>query len=149
MAVLLFLCTFNVFADIMALLLPLDMLRDQIPLVFHSFIYHGLIISDAVIAGHILKNRSKYSFKNCVILFFITAFIAQVINISAHYLINDIYREPNMFYINPFMPTKQPVFAYIAENYGIITENIIYIICLIVSSYLLYRFEKKYILNRK
>lgn len=147
--ILVYLSTFNIFGDIAALIFPNDMLRDQIPLVFHSFIFHGLIISLAIISIHILKNRNNYNFKSSVILFLITAFIAEIVNITAHYLINNISREPNMFYISPYMATTQPVFGYIASNYGINIEIIIYTILLILSAYLFYRLEIKYLLPFK
>ena len=54
-AFLVFLASFSLFSDIVALALPYDMLRDQIILTVHSFIYHGLIITEAMISLLILK----------------------------------------------------------------------------------------------
>ena len=48
--ILVFFVTFSIFTDIMALLLPLDMLRMQVPLFIHSFAYHGFIISDVIMS---------------------------------------------------------------------------------------------------
>lgn len=136
--ILVYLSTFSIVGTIIALILPYDMLRDQIPLVFHSFIYHGLIISIGIIAIHILKNRNNYNFRSSIILFIITAFIAEIINVIAHYLIHDIKREPDMFYINPFMQTTQPIFGCIAAKYGNTIEIIIYLSSIIIGSYLIY-----------
>ena len=73
----------------MALIVPLDMLRIQIPLFIHSFAYHGLIISIAIMAILILKKRNNYNFRNTIYLFLFMAFIAEIINvISMLYLFN-------------------------------------------------------------
>lgn len=136
--ILVFFATYSIFTDIMALIVPLDMLRMQIPLFIHSFAYHGFIISEAIMAILILKRRSNYSFKNSLYLFCFVAFIAEIINVVLHLLINDIDREPNMFYITPFFATKQPVLSDIAQKYGIITEVIIYLLGISLVSYGLY-----------
>ena len=60
-------------------------------------------------------------------------------------LISGKTQESNMFYINPYIATGQPVFSYIADTYGIIIEIIIYLILLIFSAYIIYRLEKIYI----
>ena len=146
--ILLYLGTFSLLGTIMALIFPGDMLRDQILLTYHSFIYHGLIISLSIMAIHILKYRKNISFNKTIRLFFMTAFIAEIVNITSHYVINDISREPNMFYINPYIATRQPVFSYIADTYGIIIEIIIYLTLLIFSTYIIYRLEKRYIFDR-
>lgn len=136
--ILVYLVTFSLFADVMALILPLDMMREQIPLFIHSFAYHGLIISIVIMAFLILKKRKNYNFKSALKLFFFTAFIAEVINVVAHYLINDVNREPNMFYITPFFPTKQAILSTIAEKYGIFTELVIYLLGIALASYGIY-----------
>jgi len=67
------------------------------------------------------------------------AFIAEVINVISHLLINDIKREANMFYITPFYETTQPIFNYIALKFGIFSEIIIYLSCISLFAYVLYR----------
>ena len=146
--ILVFFATYSIFTDIMALLLPLDMLRMQVPLFIHSFAYHGLIISLAIMAIIILKKRSNYNFKNSLYLFFFMAFIAEIINVTSHLLINDIDREPNMFYITPFFATKQPILSTIALKYGIITEVILYLLSISLVAYGLYNLILKKKLNK-
>lgn len=59
-------------------------------------------------------------------------------------LINDINREPNMFYITPFFATKQPILKDIALRFGIITEVIIYLSGISLIAYGIYNlFLKK------
>lgn len=136
--ILVFFATYSIFTDIMALILPLDMLRIQIPLFIHSFAYHGFIISEVIMAILILKKRNNYNFINAFYLFHFMAFIAEIINIISHYLINDINREPNMFYITPFFATKQPILSEIASRLGIIPEVIIYLSGISLVAYALY-----------
>lgn len=145
-AILVFFVTYSIFTDIMALLLPIDMLRIQIPLFIHSFAYHGFIISEVIMAYLILKKRKHYNFKSALYLFFFMAFIAQIINVVSHLLINDVDREPNMFYITPFFATKQPVLSIIAQRFGIITEVVIYLTGISLVAYGLYNLLLK---NRK
>ncbi len=137
-ALLVFLATFSLLSDIVALILPYDMLRIQIVLFIHSFIYHGLIITEAMIAILILNRRKNFSFYPSVILFLIVAAVAEIINVTAHKILNNIYIEPNMFYISPAYPTTQPVFNQIAVNFGIAFEIIIYLLSIIAGSYLIY-----------
>ena len=136
--ILVFFATYSIFTDIMALILPLDMLRIQMPLFIHSFAYHGFIISEVIMAILILKRRENYNFRNSLYLFYIMAFIAEIINIISHYFINDINREPNMFYITPFFATKQPILSEIATRLGIIPEVILYLLGISLVSYCLY-----------
>ena len=73
-----------------------------------------------------------------MILFLIVAAVAEIINVTAHKILNNIYIEPNMFYISPAYPTTQPVFNQIAVNFGITVEIIIYLLSIIAGSYLIY-----------
>ena len=141
-AILIYLTTYSLFTDIIALLLPYDMLRDQIVLTTHSFIYHGLIISEAIIALLILKNKKGLCFKNTLYLFAFTALIAEIINIVSHKILNNIKIEPNMFYITLAYPTTQPILNDIANRYGILFEIFIYLLGISLFSYLLFLVEK-------
>ena len=80
-------------------------------------------------------------------MFMVFAFIAEIINVTAHQIFNDITVEPNMFYINPYFPTTQPILSVIAMKYGIITEIIIYLLLINSISYLIYRLIAKKIYN--
>lgn len=140
---LVFLASFSLFADIIALALPYDMLRDQILLVIHSFAYHGLIITQAIIAIIILSKRKRVTFTPSACLFLVMALVAAVINTISHLIFNNIYVEPNMFYITFSYPTTQPVFHDIAVRYGIFIEIILYLSLIILFSYLFFLIEKK------
>ena len=146
-ALLVFLATFSLLSDVVALALPYDMLRKQAVLFVHSFAYHGLIITLAMLAIMILNKRKDYRFYPSVVLFLIMAFIAEVINVTSHQILNNIYLEPDMFYISPAYPTTQPVFDQIALRFGIYTEIVVYLLSIILGSYLIYLiiryFQKK------
>lgn len=142
--VLVFLSTFSLFTDLIALALPLDMLRDQILLTIHSFAYHGLILSQAILAIRILRQRKGYHFYPSIFLFLFMAMIAEIINVVSHFFLHDIHREPDMFYITLSYPTTQPVFHEIALHYGIFWEIIIYLSSIILASYLLFVIERKF-----
>ena len=131
MAALVFLATYSLFADIIAIALPYDMLRPQIALVVHSFAYHGLVITESMIAMMILS------------IFLAMAAIAEVINVVSHAILNDIHVEPNMFYITLAYPTTQPVLHDIAVNYGIPVEIVIYLGLLILMSYIVFLLWRK------
>ena len=146
--ILVFLSTFSLFADIVALFLPYDMLRDQIVLTVHSFAYHGLIIIQSLTAVIILSRKEKIRFLPSVSLFLLMALIAQIINIVSHHIFNDIHTEPDMFYITLSYPTTQPIFHEIALAWGIPTEIVIYLSSVVLCSWLIFIAERKF-LSRK
>ncbi len=144
-AFLVFLATYSVLGAVVALILPYDMLRPQIALVIHSFAYHGLMLTEAVIAVLILSKRSgkeKPAFLPATVLFLIMAAIAEMINVISHSILQDPRLDPNMFYITPFYPSTQPVFSDIAVRYGIPVEIAAYIGVIIIASLCLFMIEK-------
>lgn len=141
---LVFLSSFSLFSAIVALAVPADMLRPQILLAVHGFIYHGIMVLEALIAITCLKRRrkrEKIRFRPAIGLFLIMCMIAEVINCIAHYLIPDRQPEADMFYITPFYPSTQPVCAQVAAKLGILPEIIIYCTAIIVISWLLFLIE--------
>ncbi|MCR4855851.1 MAG: YwaF family protein [Erysipelotrichaceae bacterium] len=144
---LVFLASFSLFTDVIALILPYDMLRDQIVLFVHSFAYHGLIISCAIISLFVLKKRQDIRFLPSIYLFLSMALIAFIINIVSHAILHDIYREPNMFYITLSYPTTQPVFHEIALRFSIPVEIFSYLSFIILFSGLLFWIEKRFFLG--
>ena len=144
-AFLVFLSSFSLMSTIAALILPMDMLRDQILLTIHSFVYHGLILSCSLTSYLILKKRKNISFLPSIYLFLFMAAIAEIINVSAHLLLNDIYIEPNMFYITLSYPSTQPVFHEIALRFSIPFEILVYLLTIILFSYLLFQLEKHFL----
>ena len=137
-AALVFLCTFSVIGAVFALLFPEDMMRPQILLFCHSFLYHALMLLEGVTAFRILKKRDSVSFLPALLLFVCMAAAAEIINVVSHFAIRDVSREANMFYITPFYPSTQPVFAAIAEHAGIAVEIIVYLGMIALGAFGLY-----------
>jgi hypothetical protein len=138
-ALLVFLSSYNIVAALGALIFPYDMMRPQIPLFVHSFLYHGLMLVQSLGAVLILKKAGRKPFLPACILFCIMAAMAEVINVISHHLIHDFSLEANMFNITPYYPSTQPVFHDIAVKLGILPEILIYLGFITLLSWGLYR----------
>lgn len=141
--VLVFLSTFTIFASIMALAVPGDMMRPQILLFCHSFFYHIAMIVEGLAAMRILLRRGKVRFWPSAVLFLCMAAVAEVINLVSHRIIGDTHVEANMFYITPYYPSTQPVLHDIAVKLGIGMEIVIYLIGIILISFGIFVLEFK------
>ena len=137
-ATLVFLCTFSVIGAVFALLFPEDMMRDQILLFCHSFLYHAVMLLEGWIAFRILKQRSRVSFFPALLLYLGMAAVAELVNVASHFIVRDIHNEANMFYITPFYPSTQPVFSAIAAHAGIAVEIIVYLGVIALAAFGLY-----------
>ena len=126
-AMLVFLCTFSMIGAVFALLFPEDMMRPQILLFCHSFLYHAVMLLDGLIAFRILRKRGKAQFLPALLLYLGMAVVAEIVNAASHLIIRDIHYEANMFYITPFYPSTQPVFSSIATHAGIAVEIVVYL----------------------
>lgn len=140
-AVLVFLCTFSVIGATFALLFPEDMMRPQILLFCHSFLYHAVMLLEGLIAFRILKRRKAVSFLPALLLYLGMAAVAEIINIVSHFAVRNISSEANMFYITPFYPSTQPVFSAIAAHAGIAVEIVVYLGVIALGAFGLYLLE--------
>ena len=146
-AVLVFLCTFSMIGAAFALLFPADMMRPQILLFLHSFLYHAVMLFEGLIAFRVLKRRKAASFFPALLLYLGMAAVAEIINTASHLIIRDIRYEANMFYITPFYPSTQPVFDVIAARAGIAVEIAVYLGAIALGAFGLYLLEFR--LHRK
>ncbi len=139
-ALLVFLSSFSLLAAVIALLVPGDMLRPQVPLFCHSFAYHTVMAAESIAAVCILKRRKPApSFRPALILFLITAAVAEAVNVVCHTFFGEYKPVANMFNITPYHPSTQPVFHQIAVTLGVIPEIVIYLAVIILASWGLYR----------
>ena len=138
---LVFLSTFTPLAAVMALAVPDDMMRPQIALFCHSFLYHLLMLVECLAAMRILLRRERVRFMPAAILFLCMAAVAQAINVISHRVIGNIYVEANMFYITPYYPSTQPVYHEIAVKLGVWTEIAVYLLSIILASFLIFLLE--------
>ena len=146
-ATLVFLCTFSVIGAVFALLFPEDMMRPQILLFCHSFLYHAVMLLEGLIAFRILRKRGKAQFLPALLLYLCMAAVAEIVNVVSHFLIRNISYEANMFYITPFYASTQPVFAAIAKHAGIAVEIVVYLGVIALGAFGLFLLEFK--LHRK
>lgn len=146
-AVLVFLCTFSVIGAVFALLFPEDMMRPQILLFCHSFLYHAVMLLEGLIAFRILRKRGKARFFPALLLYLCMAVVAEIVNVVSHFLIRNISYEANMFYITPFYPSTQPVFDAIAKQAGIAVEIVVYLGVIALGAFGLFLLEFR--LHRK
>ncbi|MBR6404762.1 MAG: hypothetical protein IKS18_01035, partial [Lachnospiraceae bacterium] len=126
--------------------------RIQILLATHGFLYHGLMILQSMAAILILGKRragtpkgfgnALRAFTPSVVLFLVTAVIAEIVNIASHLALHDRKREPNMFNITPYYESTQPVFHEIALAIGIIPEIILYLFLIILVAFGIFVLER-------
>ncbi len=148
-ALLVFLSTFSLFAAVIALIVPSDMLRPYVLLTAHGFLYHGMMIVLALAAMLAVYRREDVKFAPAVRLFAWMAAVAEVINVVSHMLLHDIYREPNMFYITPYYESTQVILHDIAVKLGIPAEIFIYLAAIALISFGLYLLERKIFKQKK
>lgn len=137
-AVLVFLASFSLVAALAALVFPGDMLRPQILLFCHSFLYHTVMVLESLIAIRLLLRRERASFLPAAGMFLVMAAVAEVINVITHALIGERGHASNMFNITPYYPTTQPVFGEIALRLGVIPEIFIYLGFITLLSFLIH-----------
>ena len=139
-ALLVFLGSFSLLAAAVALLVPGDMLRPQIALFCHSFAYHFVMVVESIAAVCILTRREKRApFLPALIVFLVTAVVAEIINVVCHTFFGDRPPVANMFNITPYHPSTQPVFHQIALSLGVLPEIVIYLCVIILASWGLYK----------
>ena len=146
-ACLAFLATFGVIGGVMALAFPADMMRPQILLFVHSFWYHGAMLAESLAAGLVLRRRREARYLPAVWMFLGMALAAEVINVVSFQLIQDTGRSANMFNITPYYPSTQPVFHEIALAVGIGPEIVIYLGCIVLGGFLLWKAQRAGLAN--
>ena len=148
-AVLVFLCTCSAIGAIAALILPEDMMRPQIVLFCHSFLYHGAMLVEGLAAMLLLVRRRRAPYLPCAVLFLCMAAVAEVVNVVSHVLIPDPSAQANMFYITPFSPSTQLVFRVIAERAGVFVEILVYLGVIALGAFVLYQIESLFLQKSK
>ncbi len=132
-----FLTSFCVTAALCAFLYPQDMLRDDLLLSLHAFLWHGMMLFAAFFL--LLKKQVlPGTFRNAVKLLLLLSFIAEIINLAG-FLLSAGTDRPDMFYISPFTHTGQPVFRQIEQTFGRAAEIIFYLAALSAASCLIHK----------
>lgn len=126
-----FIKTYSLLGAICALCYPMDMIAHGLILCIHSYLFHYIIIlmSAIIIFNKLDKDET---FKEATKLFLMMCLIATIINLTLNNM-----GEINMFYINFLRKQYQPIINKINNTY---LANTIYILAIILLSYLLERF---------
>ena len=128
-----FLYEFSLPGALLALVFPEDFLREYVSLTLHGFLWHALLVYIALL---VLKSglvtRSWRGYFRAAGLYLFLAGCAVLLNVVLHPLASPGF-TPNLFYLSPYIKTGQIFFRDIAEQFGILTEMVIY-----VSLYLLF-----------
>lgn len=128
-----FIATYSLLSGIVALCYPEDMINHGFILFIHSYTWHYLIILMSSLAYFSKQaNLDNKSFINSTILFLIMCIIATLLNI-----IFNSFGEINMFYINCLEDALQPIVKDIANITNVYIGNTLYILVIILVSYLI------------
>lgn len=106
-----FLMDISLLGGSMALLFPEGMMSSYLILTLHSFLWHLLLLFIGFHLAFTMKSSSPLL--SCFIRFIFCAGIATIGNLCFHH-----YGEINLFYINPYEPFAQPVFASLEPILG-------------------------------
>ncbi len=127
-AVYAFLASYGMSGALLALILPMDMLRIYPVLTMHGFLWHGLMCAEALLAVTLIpKEQRKEAFLHSILLLLCLAGIAEIINtIGDRTAVRPSY-APDMFYISPFRSTGQPFFSTVEKQFGEAAEIAVYL----------------------
>ena len=135
-----FLQDFGLLGGIMALAVPPGLMHPYWTMTLHGFLWHfillflGLLSCMSGIAG-----RERRDYMDILPFFFLCCLIACVINIAA-----GPTADADMFYISPFHPSSQPVFANeIACTAGIFWGNLLYVVSMIAGGLLMHKISSQ------
>ena len=131
-----FLMDFGLLGGIFTFFDTSGMYYSYLPLTFHSFAWHILLIFLGIRAG--LARESDHSLKGflkCACLFFACCLAATTFNLLFH-----SYGKINMFYISPYYSMGQVVFRDIARMLGNNAGILIYIASIITGAGILHLF---------
>ena len=117
-----FIRSYSLLGALAAIFYPLDMINHGLFLLFHSYLFHYLIIMMSA-------NVKEANFLKATELFLIMCIIASFINI-----LFSRFGEINMFYINFKYVNYQPILNKINDP---VFSNLIYIMLIILVSYII------------
>ena len=133
-AYLTFIKSYSLLSGFVALAYPMDMISHGLILCFHSYIWHYLIILMASIIYY--QKLECDSFFKATLLFIVMCIIATIINVG----LNSI-GEINMFYINCLRKSYQPIVKDVELIIGSIPANILYLLVIVCTSYVINKLE--------
>ena len=138
-----FLFAFNLPGALLALVFPKDMLRPWLPMTLHGFFWHGMLVYIALLILRTKKTGTSIKdFTGSCLIYLLCAAIAFGLNIALRPYA--IYGSmPNYFYVSPYQITTQFGFSWIARNFDIPVEIVLYLLFYCLSAYLFFRFAQR------
>ncbi len=138
-----FLQDFGFLGGIMALAVPDGFLYPYWTLTIHGFLWHFLLIFLGIYCKQKgLTGESDQTFLRMLPLYFLCCGIAAIINTLVQFTV-----YPNgyadMFYINSFFPSEQPVFRQISLAFGNGWGHLAYILASCIGAYLIHRLFRR------
>ena len=143
-----FFATFSFFAGFAVMLYPNDVFINMIGINLQTMIHHGTQVALGVLlVAHNRKRMNKRYFVGSLVVFYIFAAIAMILNEIVHnHLVqigaNDAF---NMFYISPYHDCTLPVLANIYKMVPYPVFLIIYLIGFAVVSLIIFGLEKLFV----
>lgn len=134
---------FGLLGGIMALAFPEGFLTGYLSLTLHGFLWHFLLIFIGIYcAKKGLSDFSEHGFARAVLFYVLFCLIASVINTAVQL---KVYPESyaDMFYINCFFPSEQPVFDRISLLLGNIWGHLAYMLTSCIGAWLIHCVWKK------
>lgn len=106
-----FLGFYGLFAGLIVMISPGDVFTYLVMINIQTMVHHGAL---AILGfSMVFAKKAKFDFKsflNATLIFIILVFIALILNIIAHYTIEDTF---NMFFISPFGVNHLPILSEI------------------------------------
>lgn len=139
----------TILGDIMTVILPDSCFVETIEVNIHTMWLHcgSLVVSIYLVMTKEVELNIK-NLINAFIVFLIFVFLAEILNIivfNSGILNGETF---DMFYISPYFISDLPVFNQIQENVPFIIFLIIYVLCILIGSFIVYFIEKIIIKNR-
>lgn len=134
-----FLQDFGLLGGFMALAFPEGFLYPYRTLTLHGFLWHFLLIFLGVYcASRRLSDFGESGFARCLPLYLACCLIATGINTAVQLTVYpDSYAD--MFYINCFFPSEQPVFSQISLALGNLWGHVAYLLASCLGAFFIHR----------
>lgn len=139
-----FIATYNLLGGITALIIPIDIFNQYITLTVHSILWHTILCFIGFYTIFSQKCSSDgLTFCKSSVLYIIFTAIAYILNFS---LMKVSKNNMTLFFIGPGK-SYIPFFSLISENFGQLTETLLYTITVMFFSFLIFSIQKQCLKN--
>ncbi len=139
-----FLQDFGLLGGLMALAFPEGFLYSYWSLTLHGFFWHFLLVFIGVYCGRCgLADRSLAGFVRCLPIYAVCCLVASGINTAVQLTVYPA-SYADMFYINCFFPSEQPVFSLISLTFGNVWGHIAYMLASCLGAFLIHLLMRRF-----